>query len=937
MSLALQSPTTFPEPDTAAIDRPVLDADIAALRAEHADDGAFRRAVVDRFRAALADGRAAILADFARDHGGLACATRLAGLQDEIIRSLYDYVIRYVYPLERPSSAERLCVVAVGGYGRATLAPGSDIDLLFLLPYKQTPWGESVVEAMLYVLWDLRQKVGHSTRSVDECVRQAKADMTIRTALLEARYMLGDAALFDDLQLRFDRDVQAKTAREFVAAKMAERETRIGRAGASRYLVEPNVKEGKGGLRDLNTLFWIAKYAYRVHNGEALVKAGLFTAKEFRLFCRCEEFLWRVRCELHVVAGRAEERLSFDYQRRIAARLGYGTGPSLSGVERFMKHYFLVAKNVGDLTAIVCAAIEEREAKQPAALDRFVQGLRRRMRTIPGTSDFQVEFDRITVTKRDVFERDPVNLIRLFAIADLYDLPIHPDATRLVTLSLRRVDRNLRENPEANRLFMDLLTSRREPETALRRMNEAGVLGRFIPEFGRIVALMQFNMYHHYTVDEHLLRAVGILAEIDAGRSRDAHPLANELMPTVVGRNALYLAVFLHDVAKGRQEDHSLAGAALARQLGPRFGLSPDETELTAWLIEHHLDMSNTAQSRDLNDRRTIETFAGVASTPEQLKALMILTICDIKAVGPGVWNGWKGQLLRTLYTETEMLLSGESPEFDRNTRVLASQEQLRPALPEFPDVEFTAYVARHYAPYWLRTSLANRIRDARLIRTLWQQGKGFASDVATDKFRSITELTIVAPDHPRLLSVIAGACASAGGNIVDAQIYTTKDGLALDTVSVSRAFEEDDDELRRAGRIASGIERALRGQIRLGELVAAKDNQPKGRAAFALHPKIIVDNSASRRHTVLQVSGVDRPGLLYDLTRALAGLSLNIASAHVATFGEKAVDSFYVSDLTGAKITDPARQEVIRRVLADTFERPQDRAVPPAAGAPAA
>ena len=937
MSLALPSPDAVSASDDPALDRPLLDADVARLRAENPDDAAFRRAVVDRFRAALGGGRAAILRDFATDHGGLRCASRLATLQDEIIRSLYGYVIRYVYPLDRPSTAERLCVVAVGGYGRATLAPGSDIDLLFLLPYKQTPWGESVVEAMLYVLWDLRQKVGHSTRSVDECVRQAKADMTIRTALLEARFILGDAALFDDLQFRFDRDVQTRTAREFVAAKMAERETRINRAGASRYLVEPNVKEGKGGLRDLNTLFWIATYAYRVAEPSALVAAGLFTAREFRMFRRCEEFLWRVRCELHVASGRAEERLSFDYQRRIAARLGYGAGPSTVGVERFMKHYFLVAKNVGDLTAIVCSAIEEREAPPPAALDRIVDGIRRRTRAVAGTSDFRVEFDRLTVTRRDVFERDPVNLIRLFAVADFYDLPIHPDATRLVTLSLRRVDAVLRADPEANRLFMDVLTSRRAPETALRRMNEAGVLGRFIPEFGRVVALMQFNMYHHYTVDEHLLRAVGILAEIDAGRSRDAHPLANELMPTIAGRGALYLAVFLHDVAKGKQEDHSLAGAALARNLAPRLGLSEEQAELTAWLVEHHLDMSNTAQSRDLNDRRTIETFAGTVGTVEKLKALMILTICDIKAVGPGVWNGWKGQLLRDLYTGTEALLSGDSPDFDRNARVLAAQDQLRPALPEFPDDEFRAYVARHYAPYWLRTGQSNRIRDARLIRTLWQQGKGFASDVATDKFRSITEMTIVAPDHPRLLSIIAGACASAGANIVDAHIYTTKDGLALDTVSVSRAFDQDADEMRRAGRIASGIERALRGQIRLNDMVAAKDASPKARSAFALHPKIIVDNAASRRHTVLQVSGVDRPGLLYDLTRALAGLSLNIASAHVATFGEKAVDSFYVSDLLGAKITDPSRQEVIRRVLGDTFERAPGRPAerPPATAPP--
>lgn len=936
MSLALHSPAGLPDFGRPVLDRLQLDADIASLRADHAEDAAFRRAVVDRFHLALGEGRAAILGDFASDHGGLACASRLASLQDDIIRSLYDYVVRYVYPLDRPSTAERLCVVAVGGYGRATLAPGSDIDLLFLLPYKQTPWGESVVEAMLYVLWDLRQKVGHSTRSVDECLRQAKADMTIRTALLEARFVLGDAALFDDLQTRFDKAVLARTAREFVAAKMEEREARIARAGASRYLVEPNVKEGKGGLRDLNTLFWIAKYAYRVQNGEALVVAGLFTAKEFRLFCRCEEFLWRVRCELHVVARRAEERLSFDYQRIIAARLGYGRSASLSAVERFMKHYFLVAKNVGDLTAIVCAAIEEREAKQPATLDRIVHGLWRRARMIPGTADFAVEFDRITVTRRDVFERDPVNLIRLFAVADTYGLPIHPDATRLVTLSLRRVDRHLRADPVANRLFMDLLTSRRAPGKALRRMNEAGVLGRFVPEFGRIVALMQFNMYHHYTVDEHLLRAIGILAEIDAGRSREEHPLANEIMATIAGRNALYLAVFLHDVAKGRLEDHSLAGADLARRLAPRFNLSAADTDLAVWLVENHLVMSNTAQSRDLNDRRTIETFAGIVDTMERLKSLMILTICDIKAVGPGVWNGWKGQLLRTLYAETETLLSGDSADFDRNARVLASQEQLRLALPEFPDGEYRAYVARHYAPYWLRNGLANRARDARLIRTLWQQDKGFATDVATDKFRSITELTIVAPDHPRLLSIIAGACASAGANIVDAQIYTTKDGLALDTVSVSRAFDQDADETRRAGRIARGIELALRGEIRLADMVAAKDAAPKGRSTFALHPDIVVDNAASRRHTVLQVSGVDRPGLLYDMTNALSNLYLNIASAHVATFGEKAVDTFYVSDLTGSKITDPSRQALIRRVLGETFARARPGGGSLAAGEPA-
>ncbi len=918
MTHVLQSrPQQPPPPD---FDRHLLDDDIAALRLDFEDDTVFRRAVVDRFREALADERTEITADFERDHGGLACARRLAALEDEIVRSIYAYVVRFVYPLERPSSAERLCVAAVGGYGRATLAPGSDIDLLFLLPYKQTPWGESVVEAMLYVLWDLRQKVGYSTRSVDECIRQAKADMTIRTALFEARFILGDRPLFDELRGRFDKEVVAKTAREFVGAKLVERETRISRSGASRYLVEPNVKEGKGGLRDLNTLFWIATYVYRGQTGEDLVKAGLFTRKEFNLFRRCEEFLWRVRCELHIVSGRAEERLSFDYQRLIASRLRYGSHSGLSAVERFMKHYFLVAKSVGDLTAIVCAALEEREAKSPATLDRIVGGLWRKTKAIPGTSDFAIEFDRITVARRDAFERDPVNLIRLFFIAGRHGLPIHPDATRLVTLSLRRIDTALRENPEANRLFMEILTSRNAPETVLRRMNEAGVLGRFIPEFGRIVAMMQFNMYHHYTVDEHLLRAVGILGEIDAGRSREEHPLANEVMPSLERREVLYLAVFLHDVAKGRHEDHSIAGAAVARRLGPRFGLSDEETDLLVWLIENHLVMSNTAQSRDLNDPRTIETFADVVGTLGRLKGLMILTICDIKAVGPGVWNGWKGQLLRTLYRETEVMLGGAEFFSNRDTHVRAAKADLRKALGTWDDAEFELYAGRHYPPYWMRVDLDQKVRDASLLVRMQREKKPLATEFSTDAFRGITELTIAAPDHPRLLSIIAGACATSGANIVDAHIYTTTDGLALDTVCVSRAFDQDEDEKRRAGRIANGIERALRGEIRLSDIVAAKDGVPKGRSAFELAPKIKFDNTASRRHTLVQVSGFDRPGLLYDLTRALADLRLNIVSAHVATFGEKAVDSFYVTDLTGAKIADPARETAIRRRLVEIF-----------------
>ena len=891
---------------------------LAALHERHSGDvAAFRRAAIEALQAALASGRDEARKALEDGGTGRACAEALSAETDELLRVVLEMSARWLAPAEPGQKLPT--IVAVGGYGRAMLAPFSDIDLLFLLPNKPSPGVEKVVESLLYVLWDLKQKVGHATRTVDECLRQARADMTIRTTLIEARFIVGDKTLFETLQKRFDAEIVAKTAPEFVAAKLAEREARVRRAGASRYLVEPNVKEGKGGLRDLNTLFWISKYVYRVRDARELVAAGVFSPREFALFRRCEEFLWTVRCRLHFLAGRAEERLSFDVQRPIARQLGYSTRAELIDVERFMKHYFLIAKDVGDLTAIVCAALEERQTKRTPAFGRLVGRLRRRTRAIADAADFKVDNDRVNVISDDVFERDPVNLIRLFWIADRSNLPIHPNATRLVTQSLKRIDARLREDAEANRLFLDILTSRNAPEIALRRMNEAGVLGRFIPDFGRVVGMMQFSMYHHYTVDEHLIRAVGELSAIEAGRLAEDLPLATKIIPQIAHRTELYIATFLHDIAKGRGVDHSLGGAEVARKLGPRLGLSAANTERVAWLIEQHLVMSNMAQGRDLLDPRTAEALSAIVQTQERLKMLLALTVADIRAVGPGVWNGWKGQLLRTLYWETEVVLGGGHSAIDRKGRVEAAQETLRRSLPGWSDPEFDAYAQRHYPAYWLKVEPARQVAHARLLHAMAAETRSLATEVTTDAFHGVTAVTVVAPDHPRLLTGIAGACAAAGGNIVDAQIFTTTDGMALDTIFVSRAFERDEDEFRRGQRIADNIEKTLRGEVRLAEIEAPKQSRDVRRGAFVIEPEVTVDNNLSRRYTVVEVSGLDRPGLLRDLTASLSSLNLNIGSAHIVTFGEKAVDSFYISDLTGQKISAPARQAAIkRRLLAD-------------------
>jgi [protein-PII] uridylyltransferase len=904
-------------------------AELAALVAQHAGrETELRAALAQHLKVMLQDGRRAVEEFLLAGGKGRATAERLSRLMDAIISLAFEVVAGSLYRSDNPSSSERMSVVAVGGYGRGMLAPGSDIDLLFLLPYKQTAWGESVAEAILYALWDMGLKVGHATRSIDECIRQARADMTIRTTLLEARHLVGDAALFEELTARLDRDVLQGTAAEFVAAKLAERDERHRRVGESRYLVEPNIKEGKGGLRDLHTLFWIAKYVYRVRDAADLVDKGVFTKVEFALFRHCEDFLWAVRCHLHFLSGRAEERLSFEVQRDMAVRLGYVEHPGMKDVERFMKHYFLVAKDVGDLTGIVCAALEESHATAAPRLTRmFARFTRRRRQPVKDHPGFVILNGRLNVADQKVFARDPVNLIRLFHIADRQDLEFHPDALRLARRSLDLIDKDLRADPEANHLFRELLASRRAPDLVLRRMNEAGVLGRFVPEFGRVVAMMQFNLYHHYTVDEHLIRCIGALAEIERGKNPE-YGLANELMAGIKNRDLLYVALFLHDIAKGRPEDHSIAGARIARRLCPRFGLTPAETETVAWLVEKHLVMSTTAQSRDLADRKTIEDFAAVVQNLERMKMLLVLTTADIRAVGPGVWNGWKAQLLRSLYYETEPVLTGGFSEVNRIKRVQMAQDELKAALKEWDTGKLDHYIARHYPPYWLKVDLARKLDHARFLDDAEAHGRTLATAVRMDADRGVTELTILAPDHPRLLAMIAGACAAAGGNIVDAQIFTTTDGLALDNISISREFDRDEDESRRAGRIAEGIEQALQGRTRLPEVIARR--VPKSRpGTFALEPEINVNNVWSNRHTVIEVSGLDRPGLLYDLTNTISRLNLNIASAHVATFGERAVDVFYVTDLTGAKITSAPRQAAIRRALLGVFDPSQEAREP--------
>ena len=892
------------------------------LAASRGDAVAARPAILNRLKELLRQAHQEAEQQLARDGDGRRCATGLSVFQDALICLVYDYTVANVYSATNPSAAEHMAIIATGGYGRGLLAPHSDVDLLFLLPYKQTPWGESVVEYMLYLLWDLGLKVGHATRTIDQSLKLSRADFTIRTALLDARLILGDRQLFDGLTRRFASEVVQGTARAFVEAKLAERDERHRRAGESRYKVEPNIKDGKGGLRDLHTLHWLAKYLYGDGLSAGAVESAVFTRDEYATFRHCEDFLWAVRCNLHFLAGRAEERLTFDLQQPMAERLGYVQRRGLHAVERFMKHYFLVAKDVGDLTTILCSALEMTQHKASPGLSGLLNPMgwrvRRRVRT---TSDFRVDNGRLNVADPEVFKRDPVNLIRFFATAEETGAFFHPDAVRLLRRSLRLIDDKLRNDPEANRIFLKLLSSETNPEPTLRRMNEAGVLGRFVPEFGHVVSMMQFNMYHHYTVDEHLIRTVGVLSTIEAGEAADAHPLASNIFKTIQNRRALYVAAFLHDIAKGRPEDHSIMGASIARHLCPRFGMAAAETDTVAWLIEQHLVMSSFAFSRDIADPKTVRDFASIVQSPERLKLLLVLTIADIRAVGPSIWNGWKGQLLRGLYFEVEPLVAGGHTQLGARDRTAAAQNAFRGATASWSSKEVEGFIERFYPDYWLKTEPRKMLEHARLIADAEKAGEKFASAYTTDAFTAITELTLFAPNHPRLLALFAGACAAAGANISGAHISTTRDGFALDTFLLAREFDHDEDELRRARRISETIEKLLKGEARMSTLMAKRRERRSSRIdAFKVAPEVLIDNTLSNQFTVAEVAGLDRPGLLFELTNTLSDLNLDITSAHITTFGEKAVDVFYVTDLTNKKVTSPQRQKAIRQRLLEVL-----------------
>lgn len=901
---------------------PGLDALAATLAAEIAalsDPRERRQAIVQALSAARRDETARIDAAFdAHPRAARATVRARAALADATIRLVFGLATQILHPRPAPTEGEHLAVLAVGGYGRMELAPFSDIDLLFLTPWKITPWAESVIESMLYILWDLKLKVGHASRTVKDCLRLGREDYTIRTALLEHRYVTGDEALAGELRHRLRQDLFRTTGRDFIEAKLAERAERHKRQGGQRYVLEPNVKEGKGGLRDLQTLYWIAKYIHGVGEAADLVAEGVFRREEYEAFAAAEDFLWAVRCHLHRISGRAVEKLSFDMQVEVAARMGYHDAGGRRAVEHFMQDYFRHATWVGELTRVFLTAMEARHLKREAGLSVL---LRRRRRLAPG---YRTDRGRLNLSAPETFLKDKLNLLRLFEEGLRTGLLIHPDAMRLVSANLGLIDDDMREDREAVRIFLDLMLKHGNPERALRRMNELGVLAAFLPEFEPIVAMMQFNVYHHYTVDEHTIQTISVLAQIERGELIEELPLSSSILKDGVNRKVLYVALLLHDIGKGRPEDHAILGAQIARRVCPRLGLAPDECETVEWLVRYHLFMSDMAQKRDISDPRTVRDFAKVVKTRKRLDLLTVLTTCDIRGVGPTTWNNWKAMLLRRLHADTAQALEDGLESVNRENRTDDARRALRERLADWDSRDLRHETARHYDPYWQGLSTDAHAIFARLLRDIPEDE--IRIDIEPDHDRDATRACFALADHPGIFSRLAGALALSGANVVDARTYTSKDGYATAIFWVQDAEGHPYDPAR-IPRLKQMIERTLKGEIVAREALKDRDKIKKSERQFRFPTHITFDNEGSDIYTIIEVDTRDRPALLYDLTRTLAANNIYIASAVIATYGAQVVDSFYVKDMFGLKLHAKMKQESLEKKLRAAIAEGAERA----------
>ena len=843
--------------------------------------------------------------------GGGDIVTAYTTLVDFLLCRIFEFSIDQCRG--QSNGAPLLCtLVAQGGYGRRELNPHSDIDLLFLYGSKVSPYLKAVTERILYTLWDGGLEVGHAVRTVSESIRQADRDMKIKTSLLDARYLCGDAALFEGFEKAVQAYLVQRNGERFVREKLQETRERHERYGGSVYLLEPEVKEGEGGLRDIHTVLWIAKVRCRASGLKELVDKEILSPQELNKLTEARDFLWRVRNELHFSSGKHQDQLTFEEQERVAPALGFKDEGKTKAVEAFMRHYYMQASEVARL----CQLILNR-ALDPAGGTPWRARFWGR-ETQPGVRLYK---GVLSVTDARVITEQPGNLVGIFHQAQKHNAELDYRTRELVREHTALIDDRLRRSAAANIPFFAILKWRDRVYETLREMHGCGALGAFIPEFGRLLCMALHDLYHIYTVDQHSLRLIRELERLKAGEFKDGFPLLTQLAREVEKIEVLFLGLLFHDIGKGLGGGHSEVGAEIARTVARRMRLNVDDTAQLEFLVRYHLLFASTAFRRDLEDEKTILGFATTMGSVTNLKMLYLLTYCDMRSVGPDVWNNWKGSLLEELYVKTLDVLEGqEKGELrieDRRSRVRRIQGRLRRQLLR----QHSRERVEHFFESMPERYFLSTPEDE--IPAHFELMDQFVDQTYLCALRHFPELdcskiAICTRDRPGLFASITGVFAARGMDILSARIATRRDGLILDVFRISHGGKpEVMMQERRWERVRELLEQVLSGQRDVARLV-----QESGRPSFLqkraprVPTAVEIDNEASEDFTVVEVYTQDRIGVLFTIAHNLHRLGLSIHIAKISTNVDQVADIFYVTDEAGDKVRDQDRLERIRRTL---------------------
>jgi [protein-PII] uridylyltransferase len=886
---------------------PAIDAFLAPSHAP--ERGALGPAV----RGYLAGVRAHLAALQHAGAGGAAVNAANSDAHDRLIRRLYEVAEWSQHAEEGLEGAPRFAVLAAGGYARREMSIASDVDLLFLVEDAEAgSFARRALETIQYALWDANVEVGAALRTIDECIELGQRDETARTTLLGVRFLAGDPALLHALggavRERLIPDVAA-----FIDGQREALARRRERFGDSLYLLQPNLKEGAGGLRDYHTAYWVARAAEPlVREASDFLHAGLLTETEAAELHEALDFLWRTRNQLHLQAGRKLDQLSFEMQEQMALAFGYPDDGVGLPVERFMRDYYRHARVIGSLSEIV---IEQCLARaRPAAAPRP---------TVAVEEGFRKADDHLEIPHAAHLREKPIRLLLAFAVAQDHQVPLSRTARRLVRESLHLVDDALRTDPAAAAAFLRVLASPHRVMRTLMAMNETGLLGRYMPEWDHIVCRWQHVIYHTYTVDVHSIFLVEELRRLWKGKYERALPELTELVRSTTDLPSLYLGCLLHDIGKGRRSgDHSAAGVELARAVVERLGLDEERRERVLFLVRHHLTMSHIAHRRDLTDPKVIVEFARVVGDRQNLRDLYLATFADTRASSATAWTEWRGELLRELYERTsEFLESGdddpERAEALALERVERRKDAARGELRALGAAETRIDQFFEMMPQRYFVSHAPRqIARHGLVLFALRADRRFAT--AVRELRSeLSEFILWTQDQHGLFADVAGALTACGINIIGTHVYTTRTGLALEVYRVTSPGGSPDDRRERWERLERTLEQVLGRAVAVAELIA-RQRRPVGKERPPLHspPIVVVRNDVSDFYTVIDITADDRLGLLHDLTRTLSEQGLEIYVSKATTVLDQVADTFYVKTADQKRLTDPPAIAKLREAL---------------------